>query len=461
MDYIIISIQEENNIVILENVRTGEQVTVNKDDLWEYSKGNLIIGYNKLSRTVKITTLDDYLKYSFSKVKLMNTPCSIYKNLDGNWVTKATLKIEGDTAYITVNKADDICTKGVFLIDTRSILEWSRQTACKKHLVYDIPTDNYKEVVTKTSIHKIYGIADVTFTDRCTFRGITSIDGLFSGLINVEEVIDMSKLNFDSVNKYDCVFTRDIDYIEDCRGYVLFHSNYTRYRFPEINFSGEIQFKNGFNHTTIDYDKVKFLYNMCNNSKATLDSVLDNIVLKLSGEYLSENIKLIKSITKLVGYINKVVISLTDEVLSCKELSDLLLWGYSPVSKYARYLIITIEDYISKIAHLNIDLSEEHFYIKDDDYYKKIYIKEPVRRCTEIPDSLSNLFIAVMKYKNSTHISFNEKIITANADSAEQALKLLTFLARTGLYNPNKKGMCVRMSYEDYEICSKKFNFRV
>ena len=40
MDYIIISIQEENNIVILENVRTGEQVTVNKEDLWEYSKGN-------------------------------------------------------------------------------------------------------------------------------------------------------------------------------------------------------------------------------------------------------------------------------------------------------------------------------------------------------------------------------------------------------------------------------------
>lgn len=231
MDYIIISIQKENNIVILENVRTREQVTVNKEDLWEYSKGNLIIGYNKLNRTVKITTLDDYLKYSFSKAKLMNTPCSIFKNSDGIWVTKATLKIEGNTAYITVNKVDDICTKGIFWVDTRSILEWSKQTNCKKHLVYDIPTDNYKEVVANTSMHMIYGITDVTFTDRCTFRGITSIVGLLSGLINVEEVIDMSKLNFDSVNKYDCVFTRDIDYIEDCRGYELFHSNYTRYRF--------------------------------------------------------------------------------------------------------------------------------------------------------------------------------------------------------------------------------------
>ncbi len=253
--YIVTEIK--NNSVVLEDVTTTESKEMDIEELADFSKENIVVGYNTVTGKVKATIIDDFIKYRIAKAKLIGDECTIEQAIMNNspvWVITVEPKVVDDKLIITVPDRDNIKTGGLIKIlwDIDLFLYNSEM-----ELVFDIPTDNYSRVYMSRKPTKgtrmlltDFSLNSVSFTERCTFKGITYIYGLFKEFPSIKNGIDMSNLDFSSLSAL-------VDFFHSSNIYD------TRIKFPKIE--GQTIVSCPFKDSLIGCDGLEFIDDLVND----------------------------------------------------------------------------------------------------------------------------------------------------------------------------------------------------
>ncbi len=282
-EYLITKVVDD--IVTLEDIVEKTSKDCSFEELTNIAVDNLVVGFNRITGSLKVSTLQDYVKYKISKAKLLgkgtkiNISCDVsantrYKGIMG---TKATYIVEDNCLRVTVSESEEIRTDGVLVVSSKII------SANKiKHIIFDIPTYCYNYIYFDTP--KMPFVESVSFTERCNFEGIKGINQLLYNLPKLKNV-DMSNLNFDSVTDFEFFFNAT-NIEESCETNIIF---------PKLTVNSksgtDIRSYKVMQKSILNYSALEFLLSIL-TAKNTVDLGIYHYMLQIPEENYIDYLKL-------------------------------------------------------------------------------------------------------------------------------------------------------------------------